>query len=259
MRESLVAGRFFEERDRNLSSAVLSEGLAKALWQDESPIGAQIETEGRKFNIIGIVADSRNVSLKSESIRMVYLHYKDRPPSIAIFTARGAQSAGSLIPGMRQAIWKYAPDITIARVKTLDSQLYDSLATERFQTMVLMAFGIAALLLAMLGIYGVLSYATATRKQEIGVRIALGATRRGIYTLTLGEAATPVIGGLGAGLVASILAGRIIEKLLYGTQAVDTSVTITVIVLFVAAAIAAAFLPARRAASVDPMEALRSE
>jgi predicted permease len=264
MRESLVAGRLFEERDRNLNNAVLSQGLAKALWQDDNPIGgqiigSQITTEGRKFTVIGIVADSRNTSLKSESVRMVYLHYKDRPPYIAIFTARGAHSAGSLISGLRQAIWKYAPDITIARVKTLDSQLSDSLATERFQTMVLVTFGIAALLLAMLGIYGVLSYSTATRKQEIGVRIALGATRRGIYALTLGEAATPVIGGLGAGLVASILAGRVIQRLLYGTQAVDPSVTIIVIVLFVAAAIAAAFLPARRAASVDPMEALRSE
>ena len=259
MRERLIAGRFLEERDRSLKSAVLSEGLAKALWPDQNPIGAQFTTEGKIFTIIGIVGDSRNTSLKTEPARIVYLHYAENPPYTITFAARGAQSAGSLISGMRQAIWKYAPDITIARVKTLDSQLSDSLATERFQTMVLMAFGIAALLLAMLGIYGVLSYSTATRKQEIGVRIALGATRRGIYTLTLGEAATPVIGGLGAGLVASILASRVIQRLLYGTQAVDPSVTIIVIVLFVAAAIAAAFLPARRAASVDPMEALRSE
>jgi predicted permease len=259
MRESLVAGRFFEERDRNLNNAVLSEGLTKALWQDENPLGSQIATEGRTFTIIGIVADSRSTSLKAAPVRTVYLHYRDRPPYIAVFTARGARSAGSLISGMRQAIWKYAPDITIARVKTLDSQLGDSLATERFQTMVLMAFGMAALLLAMLGIYGVLSYSTATRKQEIGVRIALGATRRCIYRLTLGEAAAPVLGGLIAGLIASILAGRAIQRLLYGTEAMDPSVTLIVIVLFLTAAIAAAFLPARRAASVDPMEALRSE
>jgi predicted permease len=260
MRERLVAGRFFEERDRNLKSAVLSEGLAKALWQNENPIGAQFRTGSEKlFTIIGIVADSRNTSLKSAPARMVYLHYADLTPYATVFAVRGSQSAGSLISGMRQAIWKYAPDITIARVKTLDSQLSDSLAPERFQTMVLMTFGIAALLLAMLGIYGVLSYSTATRKQEIGVRIALGATRRGIYALTLGEAATPVVGGLLAGLIASVLAGRAIQRMLYGTQAVDPSVTLIVIVLFLAAAIAAAFLPARRAASVDPMEALRSE
>jgi predicted permease len=259
MRERLVAGRFFEDRDRNLKNAVLSEGLAKALCQNEDPIGARITTEGREFTVIGIVADSRNTSLKAAPVRIVYLHYADRPPNNIVFAARSDQSAASIVVGMRQAIWKYAPDITISRVKTLDSQLRDSLAAERFQTMVLIAFGSAALLLAMLGIYGVLSYSTATRKQEIGVRIALGATRRRIYTLTLGEAATPVIGGLAAGLIASILAGRVIQRLLYGTQAVDPSVTIIVIVLFLTAAIAAAFLPARRAASVDPMEALRSD
>jgi predicted permease len=259
MRERLVAGRFFEERDRNLKSAVLSEGLAWALWQNENPVGAQITTEGRTFTVIGIVADSRSTSLKAAPARMAYLHYRDRPPNTVIFTARSAQSAASIVSGMRQAIWKYAPDATISRVKTLDSQLSDSLATERFQTMVLMAFGTAALLLAMLGIYGVLSYSTATRKQEIGVRIALGATRRGIYRLTLGEAVTPVIGGLAAGLIASVLAGGVIKTLLYGTQPLDPSVTLVVTALFLTAAIAAAFLPARRAAAVDPMEALRSE
>jgi ABC-type antimicrobial peptide transport system permease subunit len=111
----------------------------------------------------------------------------------------------------------------------------------------------------MLGIYGVLSCSTVTRKQEIGVRMALGATRREIYSLTLGEAGTPVFAGLGAGVIASILAGRIIQKLLYGIRTVDPSLILIVATLFLAAAVAAAVLPARRAASVDPMEALRSE
>jgi predicted permease len=259
MREKLVAGRFFEERDRNLSSVVLSEGEAKAVWQGEDPIGGQIQVEGRKFTVIGIVADSRNTSLKSSPARIAYLHYKDRPPYATFFMVRGAQPAETLVSSMRQAIWNYAPNITIARAKPLDSQLRDSLATERFQTLVLMSFGISALLLAMLGIYGVLSYSMVTRKQEIGVRVALGATRRKIYSLTLGEAGIPVFAGLGAGLIASILAGRIIQKMLYGIQAVDPSVILIVAALFLTAAVTAAFLPARRAASVDPMEALRSE
>jgi ABC-type antimicrobial peptide transport system permease subunit len=137
--------------------------------------------------------------------------------------------------------------------------LNDSLAAERFQTLVLMTFGTAALLLAMLGVYGVLSYSTITRKQEIGVRMALGATRREIYSLTLGEAGIPVFTGLGAGIFTGILAGRLIQKLLYGTRTVDPSVILIVTVLFLAAAVAAAFLPARRATSIDPMEALRSD
>jgi predicted permease len=262
-RQRLVAGRFFEERDRNLNSAVLSEGEAKALWGSENPVGGQVKIRGRTCTVIGVVADSRNTSLKSAPARMAYLHYKDQPPFATFFMVRRAQApdalvSSALVSSMRQAIWKYAPDVTIARVKTLDSQLTDSLATERFQTLVLVAFGIAALLLAMLGIYGVLSYSVVTRKQEIGVRMALGATRSSIYALTLAEAGAPVIAGLATGLIASLLAGRVIQRLLYGIQVVDPSVILIVTGLFLVSAAAAAFLPARRAASVDPMDALRS-
>jgi predicted permease len=259
MREKLIAGRFFEERDRNLNSMILSEGAAKALYQAENPIDGEIRTQGKKFTVIGVVADSRNTSLKAAPVRMAYLHYKSRPPYATYFIARGGQSAQTLVSSMRQAIWSYVPDVTIARIKPLETHLNDSLAAERFQTLVLMTFGIAALLLAMLGVYGVLSYSTVTRKQEIGVRMALGATRREIYSLTLGEAGIPVFMGLGAGIFAGKLAGRLIQKLLYGTRTVDPSVILIVTVLFLSAAVTAAFLPARRAASIDPMEALRSD
>jgi predicted permease len=257
-RQRLLAGRFFEERDRNLSSVVLSEGEAKALWDSGDPIGAQVKIEGRTFTVIGVVADSSNTSLKEPPARMAYVHYKDRPPFPTYYLIR-APNAGALSSAIRQAIWKYDPDVTIARVKTLDSQLNDSLATERFETMVLASFGAAALLLAMLGIYGVLSFFMVTRKQEIGVRMALGATRSKVYALTFAEAGAPVVGGMIAGLAASLVAGRVIQGLLYGTQAVDLPVILMVIGLFLLAASTAAFLPARRAASVDPMEALRSE
>ena len=256
-RQRLVVGRFFEERDRNLSNVVLSEGEAKALWDNDNPIGAQVKIEGRVFTVIGVVADSRSTSLKTPPARMAYVHYKDRPPFPTYFLIRAA-NAGALGSAMRQAIWKQDPEITIARVKTLDAQLSDSLSTERFETLVLVSFGAGALLLAMLGIYGVLSYSVVTRKQEIGVRMALGATRAKVYSLTFAEAAAPVVVGVIAGLAASVLAGRAIQTMLYGTQAVDPAVILMVTGLFLLSAAAAAFLPARRAASVDPMEALRS-
>jgi predicted permease len=259
MRERLVAGRFFEERDRNLSSAILSESQAKAGWPQEDPIGAQIQIEGRKFTVIGVVADSHVTSLKSAPARMVYVHYKDRPPYTTYFLARSARPVDELVAGVRQAVWRYAPDITIARIKTLDSQLTDSLVAERFQTAVLMSFGAAALLLAMLGIYAVLSYSVAGRRQEIGVRVAIGATRARIYSLTLGEAAIPVFTGLVAGVAASMVVARAVQNLLYGVETVDASVTVIVTTLFLAAALAAAFIPARRAASLDPMTVLRAD
>jgi predicted permease len=257
--QRLIAGRFFEERDRNLNSTVLSEGEDRALWGRENPVGAQVKIRGRARMVIGVVADSHSTSLKSEPAQMAYLHYTDQPPYTTFFVARSGRAAEALVSGMRQAIWKYAPDVTIARVKTLDSQVSDSLATERFQTMVLLAFGGAALLLAMLGIYGVLSHSVEARRQEIGVRMALGASRGSVYGLTLLQAAAPVIGGLAAGLSASLLAGRVIQKLLYGVRVVDPPVMLTVTGLFLVSAAAAAFLPARRAASVDPMAALRAE
>ena len=257
-RQRLVAGRFFEERDRNLNNVILSEGEAKALWEGGNPIGGQVKIEGRIFSVVGVVADSRSTSLKSAPARMAYVHYKDRPPFPTYFLVR-APNVGALASDMRQAIWKHDPDVTIARVKTLNAQLSDSLATERFETLVLIAFGASALLLAMLGIYGVLSYSVVTRKQEIGVRMALGSTRAKIYALTFAEAGAPVFAGIIVGLAGTLLAGRTIQKLLYGTQAVDPPVILMVTGLFLLSAAAAAFLPARRAASVDPMQALRSE
>jgi ABC-type antimicrobial peptide transport system permease subunit len=257
--QHLIAGRFFEDRDRNLNSTVLSEGEAKLLWGGEDPIGGQVKVRGRTRTVIGVVADSHSTSLKSAPAKMAYLHYIDQPPYVTFFVARSGRAADSLVSGMRQAIWKYAPDVTVARVKTMDSQVTDSLATERFQTLVLVAFGTAALLLAMLGIYGVLSHSVEARRQEIGVRMALGASRASVYGLTMAQAAAPVIGGLACGLFASLLAGRVIQKLLYGVQVVDPPVILTVTGVFLMSAAGAAFLPARRAASVDPMDALRAD
>jgi predicted permease len=257
--QHLIAGRFFEERDRNLNSTVLSEGEAKLLWGGEDPIGGQVKIRGRARTVIGVVADSHSTSLKSAPAKMAYLHYIDQPPYTTFFVARSGRGSDSLVAGMRQAIWKYAPDVTVARVKTMDSQVTDSLATERFQTMVLLAFGTAALLLSMLGIYGVLSHSVEARRQEIGVRMALGASRGSVYGLTMAQAAAPVIGGLAGGLFASLLAGRVIQKLLYGVQVVDPPVILAVTGLFLISAAGAALLPARRAASVDPMDALRAD
>jgi predicted permease len=255
-RQRLVAGRFLEDRD--VKGVILSETEAKALWGADNPIGGQVKIEGRTFTVVGVVADSRNTSLKAPPARMAYVHYKDRPPYTLFFLVRSAQ-AEAPAAAIREAIWKYDPAATIARVKTLDAQVTDSVATERFQTSVMLAFGLAALLLAMLGIYGVLSYSVATRKQEIGVRVALGASRGSVYALTFGEVGIPVGAGIAAGLAASLLAGRVIRTALYGVHLVDPVVIVTVVGLFVAAAALAAFIPARRAASVDPMEALRAD
>jgi predicted permease len=259
IQQSLVAGSFFEERDRNLNSVILSQSAARAVFGSESGLDRQIQHNERRFTVIGIVGDARNTSLKKAPPNMVYLHYKDNPPLDPAFLVRSTLPTDQIATQLREAIWQRDPAVTIARIKSLDSQVDDSLAPERFQAVVLIGFGLAALLLAMVGIYGVLSYSVASRKQEIGVRIALGADRQSIYLLTLAEAAAPVVGGLAAGWTASLGAGRWISSLLYGVHVFDPFVTVSVVILFILAAIVASWVPARRAVSVDPMEALRTE
>ncbi len=259
IREKLLEGRLFEERDRNLKSAVISEAAARAAWPGEDPVGRQIVQHDKKYTVVGVVANARNNSLKLAPANMVYFLYPDEPPYATFFMVRSAQPENAIATGMRRSIWSQDPELLIARVKTLDSQVSDSLAPERFQTVVLSSFGIASLLLAMLGIYGVLSYTVAGRKQEIGVRMALGATQQSIYRLTMSEAAWPVLAGLAAGWAVSLAAGHAVKALLYGVGTADFSVAAFVVTMFLIAATLAAFLPARRAAAIDPMEALRTE
>lgn len=257
--QKLIAGRFFEERDRNLNSVVLSEGESKALWGNEDPIGGQVNLLGKTFTVIGVVGDSKSTSLKTAPTKMAYVHYTYRTPHSIVFLVRGMLPPDVMLSSMREAIVKYASNVTIARVKMLDVQLIDSLTQERFRTFVFMSFGTAALLLAMLGIYGVLSYSMTARRQEIGVRMALGATPKSVYRLTMAEAGTPVVAGLITGIAASLMTGHLIEKFLYGTKAIDPVVILTITTLFLLAAAIAVFIPARRAASVNPVEALRAE
>lgn len=259
LQERLIAGRFLEERDRDANNVVISQSSARAAWPDEDPLGKQIKFHDQIFTVVGIIADARINSLKDTPVNMLYLPYRNKAPFPAIFLVRSSQSSEALVPDVRRAIWAENPEIIIARVKTFTSQVNDSLSTERFQTFVLIAFGLAALFLAILGIYGILSYSVAGRRQEIGVRMALGATRQRIYSLTMSEAAMPVAFGLLCGWAASVAGGKLVQKLLYGVTGVNWVVTAIVVILSITCAAAAAFLPAHRAAAVDPMQALRVE
>jgi ABC-type antimicrobial peptide transport system permease subunit len=150
-------------------------------------------------------------------------------------------------------------DVTIARVHTLDSQLSDSLAPEHLQTTIFVAFGAAALLLALLGIYGTLSYAVESRTQEVGIRMALGASRQNIYRLMLTMVLAPVAIGLVLGWAASLAIGRSLTALLYKASPADPSVSIPIILIFALAAILATWVPCRRASRIEPMQALKTE
>jgi predicted permease len=259
LRQRIVQGRPLDDRDRNASNAVITQTTAKAIWPDRNALGRQFLFHDKPFTVVGIVADAYSNSLRDAPVNMVYLPFNNKPPYATYFLIRTTQDPQLLTEEIRKAIWSYNPNVTIARVHTLDSQLSDSLAPEHLQTGIFVAFGAAALLLALLGIYGTLSYSVEARTQEVGIRMALGATRESVYRLMLGTIVAPVITGLALGCVASFAIGRSLTSLLYGTTPADPAVILPVIAIFSLAAVAATCVPCTRAAKIEPMQALRSE
>jgi predicted permease len=259
IRQRIIEGRPLDEHDRTQMTAVISEATAKAVWPGRDALGRTFLSHGKLITIVGIVADAHNNSLRDAPVNMVYRPYWDNPPYGTYFLVRSTQEPAQLIESVRNTIWSYNPSITIARIHTLDSQLSDSLAPEHLQTGIFAAFGAAALLLALLGIYGTLSYSVEARTQEVGIRMALGATRQSVYRLMLSTIVAPVITGLALGCIASLTIGKSLSALLYGTSPTDLSVILPVLCIFPLAAVAATSLPCRRASMIEPMQALRSE
>ena len=183
----------------------------------------------------------------------------DFPPETPVFLLRSSQTIQALGPEMRQTIWSVDPQISIPTITSMNDELDESVATERFQAVILSSFGAAALLLAVLGIYGVLAYSVSQRTQEFGIRIALGSDRSGLARLVLVDASYSLLGGILLGLLGAAVASRWVGSLLYQTSALDPwAIGLSLLVLLVAALLAS-LPPLRKAASVDPMQALRSE
>jgi predicted permease len=263
MHSPLVAGRNIAASDRaNPYVALISERTAREGFPGENPIGRKISDlvpdDKHAITVIGVVADARINGLK-DNAAMVYLPYWAYTPLTLSFLVRSAQPADALIPEMRRAIWQIDPQVAIPTLKSMDDQVSDSVASERFQATVLTGFGAAALLLALLGVYGVMTYSVSLRQQEFGIRIALGSGKAALMRLVLRQAAFPVLLGAGVGLAFAFVALRWVRSLLYQTPLMDpVAIGCSLLLLLVAAALAAV-LPARRAASVDPMRALRVE
>jgi ABC-type antimicrobial peptide transport system permease subunit len=188
------------------------------------------------------------------------LSYWAYTPLTLSFLVRSSQPGDALIPEMRRAIWQVDPQVATPTVRSMDDQISDSIATDRFQAIVLASFGAAALLLALLGVHGVLAYSVSLRQQEFGIRIALGSNRGAlIIRLVLRQAVSPVLFGIGIGLAVAFFVLRTVRGLLYQTPVMDPLAIGGSVLLLVVASATAAIIPARRAASSDPMLALRME
>jgi predicted permease len=263
MHSHLIAGRNFTADDRaNPYVALISERTAREAFPNEYPIGHKISDivpdDKHLVTVVGVVADARINGLKDDAA-IVYMPYTAYTPWTLSFLVRGAQPSDALIPEIRRVIWQIDPQVAIPILKSMDDQVSDSAATERFQAIMLTSFGVAALLLALLGVYGVLAYSVTLRRQEFGIRIALGSDKRRLINLVLRQASYPVLLGCGAGLAFALLTLRWVRSLLYETPVMDPLAIGGSICLIALAAALAAIIPARRAASVDPMRALRIE
>ncbi len=257
MQIPLVAGRNFDGRDMaDPETAILSEKAARAAWPDVNPLGHKLIRWGKQFTIVGITADARINDLKQD-VPVLYLPINADPQKNIVFVIRSSASAEVLTPLVRQAVWGIDPQAVIPKIVPMVDQVSGSVATERLQAMLFTAFGAAALLLAALGVYGVLAYTVSLRRREFGVRVALGSPRCALVRLVLLEALGPLAIGLAAGLGLAFLAGRWLNSLLYETAANDPAVLGGSAILLVMTAVLASLLPARRAATLDPLEVLR--
>jgi predicted permease len=260
LRIPLIEGRNLQASDRDHpANALISQQTARAIWPGEDPLEKTFTTgDADTFTVVGVVADARINDLK-KTANMIYMPYWQNPWWRAYFLVRSPQSASALTDSVRRKIWKIDPQVAIPVLKSLDDQVSDSVATERFQTMLLGTFGLAALLLALLGVYGVLAYSVSLREQEFGIRIALGSGKAALMRHVARQAAIPVVGGVVAGLAIASVATRWIANLLYETRTADPAAVSASVAILLVASLLATLLPAHRAASVDPIKALKME
>ena len=259
----LLSGRDFTDRDTAQSPrvAIVSESIARRYFANTSPLGKRLGYEELNTEIVGVVRDVR-LTLHSAPNAMIYFPTR-QPPN---FTAsphgvavRVAGDAGLAVPAIRSAIQRAAPSLLIDGVTPMSAAVQRDVARERLVAYLAASFAFVALLLACIGLYGVLSYTVTRRTQEIGVRMALGARPADLTRMVIGDGSRMVLPGVATGILAAMMVGRLVTTLLAGVAGSDPIAMVTVAVALVVIALMASYVPARRASRIDPASALRSE
>jgi predicted permease len=262
IRLPLISGRSLTPSDEGKPYAVISELTARALWPGKNPVGLPFSRGGLKesqFTVIGVVGNARTVSLAAPDPMMVYMPYWYRNDNAGGLVVRTRQEPVTLANDLRRAIWSVDPEVPVPTVRMLGGVVEDSVANRRFETELLLLFAISALLLAALGVYGVVTYSVVQREREIGLRLALGAQRRNIYRLVLQDGLVPVLAGALAGVGVAFAFARVLGSLLFRVSPYNSAIATGAVGVLMALGAAACLLPARRAAAVEPMQALRRE
>jgi putative ABC transport system permease protein len=269
---ALLRGRLFNDGDNENAPlvAVINQAMAETYWRGEDPLGKRLMVgrgrvgvglRARKtwITIVGVIADARTESLANASVPQLYLSlYQDTPKELAIFL-RGDLNASAIPEEVRAMVQSVNPELPVYGAKTLDDAVSASLEQRRFSMDIVAAFATTALLLAALGIYGVISYIVSERTRDIGIRLALGAQRGKIMGMVLRQGLGLAMAGAALGLVGSVIVSHLMAGLLYGVSPTDLLTFAGVTLVLTAVALAACYIPARRAMRVDPLVALRYE
>ncbi|MGH9719825.1 MAG: ADOP family duplicated permease [Bryobacteraceae bacterium] len=252
-------GRSFDERDRNGLAGVISEKLAERLWPGEDPIGKRfIHFNGKPATVVGVVADVR-ATLTKEPVMIAYHPFWQGAPYGVSVVLRTAGDPLALAPVVRAAVREEDIELPIPEIKTLDQVVDASIEQRRFHTVMVLIFAGSALLVASLGIYGVVAFSVARRRTELGVRIALGARPADLLFLVVRQGMSPVVLGLVGGVAIALGLGNLIRSLLFSVQPADPATIAIVVALLAATALLACLVPARAAAASDPARTLRFE
>ena len=261
----LVRGRVFSDRDRigQPKVVVVNETAARAFWSGQDPIGKRIGVGQGGFQdgaeVVGVVADVRYGAVERSVTPDVYLPILQSPRSMGFIFIRSGMSAASLVPGLRQEVRALDPDLPLVDIKTMNERFGDATWRTRASAWLLGVFAMLALVLAALGLYGVMSQGVEQRRREIGVRMALGAGRRDIMKLIIGRVVAIATAGIVLGIALAVPSMRLLIALLYQVRPDDPQVLAVLSLALLGVAVLAGYLPARRATRVDPLTTLRSE
>jgi putative ABC transport system permease protein len=257
----LLNGRSFSSTDGDKDVAVISETMAKRYWPGENPVGKSFgvncaDTKCNWVPIIGVVADVKEHGATADPVTAMYFLETTREMTLVV---RANQNPGNLIADIRDSIHSVDPDQPIGDIRTMDGIVSESIAPQRITTVMAGLFAALALLLAMVGLYGVISYSVTQRNREFGIRMALGAAKNDILHLVVAQGFRLVGAGMIAGMAGALSLTRILASFLFGVRLADPLVFAATALLLACTALLACYIPARRAAKVDPMMALRCE
>jgi putative ABC transport system permease protein len=271
---TIKGGRAFTDDDllNNRNFLIVNETLARRYFPNEDPVGKRVTTLARQYGplgrvmpaslemeIVGVVGNEKNSSLSKTAEPAVYFSHRQFSYRSMSVVVRATAAPLSLVNAVQNEVWALDRNLPVSNLKTMERRLGEAVAQPRFNALLLGLFAALAVLLAAVGVYGVISYMVRQRTHEIGVRMALGASAGDILKMVVGQGLTLTLTGVGLGLLGSFGLTRLISGLLYGVGTTDPLTFIAMPALLALAALLACYLPARRATKVDPMAALHYE